>query len=66
LERRQQQVDQLVQEAKGGTEEKIREAERLLDLLQWQYNNTVYQDKVNVFCSEKRRPLSYLIHFTAV
>ncbi|XP_047674454.1 myosin heavy chain, clone 203-like [Tachysurus fulvidraco] len=57
LERRQQLVDQLVQEALGGTVDKIREVEKSLDQLQQQYNNTVYKDKVTVFCSDKRRQL---------
>ncbi|XP_047674441.1 uncharacterized protein LOC113637378 isoform X8 [Tachysurus fulvidraco] len=57
LERRLQQVDLLVQEALGGTEEKIREVETSVEQLQQQYINTVYEDKVKVFCSEKRRQL---------
>ncbi|XP_060738604.1 uncharacterized protein LOC132854331 isoform X2 [Tachysurus vachellii] len=54
LKWRQQLVDQLVQKAAGGTEEKNREVEKSLDQLQQQYNNTDYKDTVKVFCSEKR------------
>ncbi|KAK3518398.1 hypothetical protein QTP86_018068, partial [Hemibagrus guttatus] len=55
LERRKQLVDQLVQQAVGGTEEKIREAQESLKQLELQYYITEYSGEVSVFCSEKRR-----------
>ncbi|XP_058230803.1 trichohyalin-like [Hemibagrus wyckioides] len=57
LKRRQQLVEQLVQQAEGGTEENIREAEKSLDLLKQQYFNTGYSAEVFVFCMEKRKQL---------
>ncbi|KAG7318705.1 hypothetical protein KOW79_018460 [Hemibagrus wyckioides] len=57
LKRRLGQVDQLVQQAVGGTEEKIDEAEMSVDQLKQQYINTEYSDKVKLFCNEKRKQL---------
>ncbi|KAK3538767.1 hypothetical protein QTP86_015892, partial [Hemibagrus guttatus] len=57
LERRKQLVDQFVQQAVGGTEEKIREVEESLIQLMEQYINTEYSDEVSVFCREKRKQL---------
>ncbi|KAK2845942.1 hypothetical protein Q7C36_010796 [Tachysurus vachellii] len=51
------QVERLVQQAEGGTEENISEVEMALDQLKQQYSNTKYSDKVNVFCNEKRKQL---------
>ncbi|XP_060739719.1 uncharacterized protein LOC132855025 [Tachysurus vachellii] len=51
------QVEQLVQQAEGGTEENISEVEMALDQLKQQYSNTKYSDKVNVFCNAKRKQL---------
>ncbi|XP_058231250.1 uncharacterized protein LOC131343524 isoform X1 [Hemibagrus wyckioides] len=57
LKRRLGQVDQLVQQAVGGTEENIDEAEMSVDQLKQQYINTEYSDKVKLFCNEKRKQL---------
>ncbi|XP_047674466.1 uncharacterized protein LOC113637380 [Tachysurus fulvidraco] len=57
LERRLKHVYQLVQQAKGGTEEKISEMGMSLDQLEKQYNNTEYSAKVKEFCSERRKLL---------
>ncbi|KAK3505787.1 hypothetical protein QTP70_004021 [Hemibagrus guttatus] len=62
LERRKQLVDQLVQQAVGGTEEKIREAQESLKQLELQYYITEYSGEVSVFCSEKRRQLCESSH----
>ncbi|XP_027023937.2 involucrin-like isoform X2 [Tachysurus fulvidraco] len=57
LERRLHQVDQLVQQAKEVTEEKVREAKKSLDQLKKQYEESEYSDKVSVFCMAKRKQL---------
>ncbi|KAK3514726.1 hypothetical protein QTP70_029193, partial [Hemibagrus guttatus] len=57
LERRLEQVEQLVRQAVGGTEENINEAEMSVDQLKQQYIKTKYSDKVKLFCTEKRKQL---------
>ncbi|GAA6098945.1 uncharacterized protein LOC113656750 isoform X1 [Tachysurus ichikawai] len=50
-------MDQLIQQAKEGTEEDVREAKRSLDQLKKQYEESEYSDKVSVFCSAKQKQL---------
>ncbi|KAG7318707.1 hypothetical protein KOW79_018462 [Hemibagrus wyckioides] len=50
-------VEQLVQQAKEGTEEKIREAEEAIDELEQEYEDMVYSDQVSVLCTVKREQL---------
>ncbi|KAK3514031.1 hypothetical protein QTP70_002258, partial [Hemibagrus guttatus] len=57
LERRKQLVDQFVQQAVGGTEEKNREVEESLIQLMEQYINTEYSAEVSEFYREKWKQL---------
>ncbi|GAA6067754.1 uncharacterized protein LOC113656750 isoform X1, partial [Tachysurus ichikawai] len=50
-------VDQIVQQAEEGTEEKIREADEAIDELEQQYDNTIYSEQVLMLCEVKREHL---------
>lgn len=50
-------VEQLVQRAKVGKDENIREAEMELDRLEQKYKNTDYEEKSKFFCKAKKLQL---------
>ncbi|XP_047674494.1 uncharacterized protein LOC125145487 [Tachysurus fulvidraco] len=54
LNSRVDHVERLVQQAKGGTEQKIREAEEEISRLELKYFTTKYSGRVSLFCTTKR------------